>query len=178
MYNVVEKFVSINGESKFAGQLAVFIRFRGCNLNCVYCDTKWANTADAPAEQMTKEEVLNFIRKRLSFGPEIKRQLKHVDEDDFSKEHRRFEMSGYEQTTGWCTLFNTAILNEFANLGIYDYTSYLFLDFDKGTPTVYLKYYDENENLEYDLNGYTTTEIIFTIFELTIFSGRPKRPRS
>jgi len=46
MYNVVEKFVSINGESKFAGQLAVFIRFRGCNLNCVYCDTKWANTAD------------------------------------------------------------------------------------------------------------------------------------
>ena len=50
MYNVVEKFVSINGESKFAGQLAVFIRFRGCNLNCVYCDTKWANTADAPAE--------------------------------------------------------------------------------------------------------------------------------
>ena len=85
-------------------------------------------------EQMTKEEVLNFIRKRLSFGSEIKRQLKHVDEDDFSKEHRRFEMSGCEQTTGWCTLFNTAILNEFANLGIYDYTSYLFLDFDKGTP--------------------------------------------
>ena len=105
-------------------------------------------------EQMTKEEVLNFIRKRLSFGSEIKRQLKHVDEDDFSKEHRRFEMSGCEQTTGWCTLFNTAILNEFA------------------------KYYDENENLEYDLNGYTTTEIIFTIFELTIFSGRSKRPRS
>lgn len=99
-------------------------------------------------EQMTKEEVFNFIRKRLSFGPEIKRQLKHVDEDDFSKEHRRFEMSGCEQTTGWCTLFNTAILNEFANLGIYDYTSYLFLDFDKGTPTVYLKYYDENENLD------------------------------
>ena len=129
-------------------------------------------------EQMTKEEVLNFIRKRLSFGSEIKRQLKHVDEDDFSKEHRSFEMSGCDQTTGWCTLFNTAILNEFANLGIYDYTSYLFLDFDKGTPTVYLKYYDENENLEYDLNGYTTTEIIFTIFELTIFSGRSKRPRS
>ena len=129
-------------------------------------------------EQMTKEEVLNFIRKRLSYGSEIKRQLKHVDEDDFSKEHRTFEMSGSEQTTGSCPLFATAILNEFANLGIYDYTSYLFLDFDKGTPTVYLKYYDENENLEYDLNGYTTTEIIFTIFELTIFSGRSKRPRS
>lgn len=40
---VVEKFVSINGESRRAGELAVFIRFKGCNLNCCYCDTKWAN---------------------------------------------------------------------------------------------------------------------------------------
>ena len=40
---VVEKFVSINGEGSKAGQLAVFIRFAGCNLDCVYCDTKWAN---------------------------------------------------------------------------------------------------------------------------------------
>ena len=36
---VVEKFVSINGEGTKAGQLAVFIRFKGCNLNCKYCDT-------------------------------------------------------------------------------------------------------------------------------------------
>ena len=34
---VVEKFVSINGEGTKAGQLAVFIRFKGCNLNCKYC---------------------------------------------------------------------------------------------------------------------------------------------
>ena len=30
-YEVVEKFVSINGEGTKAGQLAVFIRFKGCN---------------------------------------------------------------------------------------------------------------------------------------------------
>ena len=132
----------------------------------------------AQLKLMTKEEVLNFIRQRLSISSDIKRQLKHVNEDAFNKEHRRFEMSGNEETTGWCTLFNTAILNEFANLGIYDYTSYLFLDFDNGTPTVYLKYYSDNENLEYDLNGYSTVEIIFTIFELTIFSGKPKRQRN
>ena len=63
-------------------------------------------------------------------------------------------------------------------LGIYDYTSYLFLDFHNGTPTVYLKYFSENENLEYSFTGYTTTEIIFAILELTIFSGKPKRNRS
>ena len=32
---VVESFLSIQGEGKFAGKLAVFIRFAGCNLNCI-----------------------------------------------------------------------------------------------------------------------------------------------
>ena len=31
---VVEKFTSINGEGTRAGELAVFIRFKGCNLLC------------------------------------------------------------------------------------------------------------------------------------------------
>lgn len=59
---VVEKFVSINGESRKAGQLAVFIRFRGCNLNCSYCDTKWANTNECPAENMTPYEIYEYIK--------------------------------------------------------------------------------------------------------------------
>ena len=117
-------------------------------------------------KQMTKEEVFNFIRQRLSFSKELQEQFRHVNKDDLAKEHRRFEMSGNESKTGQCTIFNTAILNEFADLGIYDYTSYLFLDFS------------ENENLEYSFTGYTTTEIIFAILELTIFSGKPKRNRS
>ena len=52
-YRVAEKFTSINGEGKCAGQLAVFIRFQGCNLNCEYCDTKWANEEQAVCERMT-----------------------------------------------------------------------------------------------------------------------------
>lgn len=40
---VAEKFVSINGEGLASGRLAAFIRFQGCNLNCDYCDTRWAN---------------------------------------------------------------------------------------------------------------------------------------
>ena len=31
---VVEKFTSINGEGTRAGELAVFVRFKGCNLRC------------------------------------------------------------------------------------------------------------------------------------------------
>ncbi len=62
-YKVVEKFVSINGEGKKAGQLSVFIRFKGCNLNCEYCDTKWANKADAVHQDMSAEDIYRYIQK-------------------------------------------------------------------------------------------------------------------
>lgn len=62
MFPVVEKFVSINGEGNRAGELAVFIRFRKCNLNCSYCDTKWANDNNAEAEFMTAEQLTEYVR--------------------------------------------------------------------------------------------------------------------
>lgn len=61
-YKVVEKFVSINGEGKRAGQLAVFIRFAGCNLECEYCDTSWANKSDVYHEEMTEFEIYDYIK--------------------------------------------------------------------------------------------------------------------
>ena len=39
---VIEKFVSINGEGLKQGELALFIRFANCNLRCSYCDTKYS----------------------------------------------------------------------------------------------------------------------------------------
>ena len=62
-FQVVEKFVSINGEGRRAGELAVFIRMKGCNLSCTYCDTKWANESDAHAEEMTEEDIYSYITK-------------------------------------------------------------------------------------------------------------------
>ena len=62
MFRVAEKFVSINGESRRAGELAVFIRFTGCNLNCTYCDTAWAIPADAPHEEMSQQELIEYIK--------------------------------------------------------------------------------------------------------------------
>lgn len=61
-YHIAEKFVSINGEGCKAGQPAVFIRFKGCNLNCSYCDTLWANIDDCPAEIITANDILNYIK--------------------------------------------------------------------------------------------------------------------
>lgn len=61
VYPVAEEFLSINGEGQRAGELAYFIRFPGCNLNCSYCDTKWANGPDAPRTMRTTEELLDHI---------------------------------------------------------------------------------------------------------------------
>ena len=60
-FQVVEHFISINGEGRRAGELALFIRFAGCNLNCRYCDTKWANQTVA-YESYTVEELLRLIK--------------------------------------------------------------------------------------------------------------------
>jgi len=123
-----------------------------------------------------KEEIMNFIRQRLSFDS-ISSSLRKVDKDLFEKEHRRFEMSGYESNIGECTVHNMAIVNEFADLGIYNHTHYLFVDFHKGCGTLYLRYFGDSRNLEFDLSGYGTTEIIYKILEVTIFSGEGTRRR-
>ena len=61
MFPVTEYFVSINGEGMYAGELAVFVRFRGCNLNCSYCDTGWSCSANAPARLMSVEEITSMV---------------------------------------------------------------------------------------------------------------------
>ena len=61
IFHVVEKFVSINGEGRYAGELAVFIRLRGCNLACSYCDTRWACLDTAEACDMTETEIVDYV---------------------------------------------------------------------------------------------------------------------
>lgn len=57
---VVEKFISINGEGTRAGELAVFIRFQGCNLHCSYCDTWWANEKDCPYDDLSEDVLVGY----------------------------------------------------------------------------------------------------------------------
>jgi len=61
-FKVVEKFVSINGEGRLCGQLAIFIRFAGCNLNCSYCDTAWANENNVPYERMSSKDIYEYVK--------------------------------------------------------------------------------------------------------------------
>ena len=72
MLSVVEKFISINGEGAHAGELAAFIRFRGCNLNCSYCDTKWANSSRTFAEDYTPEQLADWVKDKSVTNIEVK----------------------------------------------------------------------------------------------------------
>ena len=61
LYPVMERFISINGEGRKAGALSCFIRLRGCNLCCNYCDTRWACEPDVPAEMLSAEELKDWV---------------------------------------------------------------------------------------------------------------------
>lgn len=58
---VAEIFESINGEGRRAGQLAIFIRFQKCNLECSYCDTTWANYDSSPYTPMSVDELYTRV---------------------------------------------------------------------------------------------------------------------
>lgn len=58
---VVEIFNSIDGEGARTGMLATFIRLYGCNLNCSYCDTRYA-TENNDYKVMSVEGILEALK--------------------------------------------------------------------------------------------------------------------
>ena len=57
---VNEVYLSLQGESTFAGLPCVFVRLTACNLRCSYCDTAYAFTE---GEKQRVEEILTEVRR-------------------------------------------------------------------------------------------------------------------
>jgi len=66
MFKLSELFTSIQGEVQWVGRYSVFVRFAGCNLNCLFCDTP----------QKTKIDMEIDVPRLLSYLKEA--QAQHV----------------------------------------------------------------------------------------------------
>jgi len=60
---IVQIIKTVQGEGKYSGIPCIMIRFKGCNLKCPWCDTKWANDSDGEyiLSSETEQSIISTI---------------------------------------------------------------------------------------------------------------------
>lgn len=58
LYRINEIFYSLQGEGRWAGRAAIFIRFSGCNLACPFCDTNFKDY-----KLITLSEIIDKVKR-------------------------------------------------------------------------------------------------------------------
>ena len=106
-FRLAEHFVSINGEGRRAGELALFLRFTGCNLRCDWCDTMWANDKDAPYTLMDTASLVEIANQAYEkYGVRNLPTLIAVDENYNVIDRLTGAKSATELTTWYNNLQN------------------------------------------------------------------------
>ncbi len=54
LYKINEIFYSVQGEGRWTGRPAIFLRFAGCNLECNFCDTEHEKFMEFDTETILK----------------------------------------------------------------------------------------------------------------------------
>lgn len=116
-----------------------------------------------------KKNVFDFIRANLAFNSNVYDSMRGISDREKKDHHYRFDMS-------YNSPINNKILQIFEPLGIYNTRGSFVLSFWKGGPA--LAFFD-NPAWDYEvppdlsftecLSGYGTVDIIYIIFQNTIF---------
>lgn len=59
-YPVMEQFYTLQGEGKYSGNAAYFIRLGGCDVGCTWCDVKESWTAEAHPKIAVSDLIENI----------------------------------------------------------------------------------------------------------------------
>ena len=95
---ISEIYRSIQGESSWIGLTTTFVRLHGCNLNCSYCDSKYATQGDDFTEMTIKEIGDKIIEQNCGIveftggepmiqSEEMESVMKYVVEKDFERSY-------------------------------------------------------------------------------------------
>ncbi len=72
---VNEIFYSLQGEGRYTGIAAVFIRLAGCNLQCDFCDTRHESYTELSEDEIVRQVVVYPARHVVVTGGEPTLQL-------------------------------------------------------------------------------------------------------
>ena len=117
---------------------------------------------------MSEDELRSFVKERLTveFQKKVDDHIRHCD---ISKEHLRFDMSGYGIGDNDCYFHNLEIVKLFADCGIWDHVAFLYLDAYKGTMKLYWKWWcgdEDDHDTDDQYSGESTTNIIMDIITM------------
>ncbi len=64
-YSINDIFYSIQGEGRYVGHPAVFVRFAGCNMTCSFCDTDFEERFQMTAREIVAKVAFFMPRPRF-----------------------------------------------------------------------------------------------------------------
>jgi 7-carboxy-7-deazaguanine synthase len=68
MLPLVEKYITLSGEAPIIGKPVYLVRFSGCNIDCLYCDTPYKNQVNF---RITEAELIQDIKKQIREYPAL-----------------------------------------------------------------------------------------------------------
>ena len=111
-YKLNEIFYSIQGEGRYTGYPAIFIRFSGCNLNCEFCDTDHSFLYELDEDEILdtldiykcKRVILTGGEPSLQLTTKLLKKLKDKDYVVHIETNGTQSLNDFERYLDWITV--------------------------------------------------------------------------